>query len=93
MGLVVRLQHNRTRDLRGCMIMQSTTWPWRAGVSGCRPSNALRRDRTWRVRESCLRLVPEVLVTVCDAIVASIAIGVRRDYCHRALSIRTTAMI
>jgi len=36
MGLVVALQHNSERGLRGCMIMQSTTWPWRAGVSCCR---------------------------------------------------------
>ncbi len=36
MGLVVTLQHDGTRGLRGCMIMQSTTWPWRTGVDGCR---------------------------------------------------------
>jgi len=68
MGLVVTLQHNGTRDLRGCMIVQSTTWPWRAGVTGCRQSNALQSKRTWRIRESCLRLVLELLDTVCDAI-------------------------
>ena len=32
MGCVVTLQHNGTRGLRGCMIMQSPTLPWRAGV-------------------------------------------------------------
>ena len=68
MGLIVWLQHNGTRDLRGCMIMQSTTWPRSAGVFSCRQSNARRSKRTWSIRESCLRLVPELLVTVCDAI-------------------------
>ena len=68
MGLAVALQHNSKRDLRGRMIMQSTTWPWRAGVSGCRQSNVLRSKRTLGVRESCLRLGSELLVKVCDAI-------------------------
>ena len=55
MGLVVTLQYNGTRDLRGCMIMQSTTWPWRVEVYCCRQSNALQSKRTWRVGESRLR--------------------------------------
>ena len=33
MGLVVALQHNDMQGLRGCMIMQSTTWPWRVEVN------------------------------------------------------------
>jgi len=76
MGLFVTLQHNGEQDLRGCMIMQSTTWPWRAGVSGCRLSNLLQSKRTWRIRESCLRLVSELFVTVCDAIT-----GFNCDWC------------
>jgi len=41
MGLVVTLQHNGTRGLRGCMLMQSTTWPASLRVHRCRRSNAL----------------------------------------------------
>ena len=43
--------------------------------------------------ESCLRLVPELLVTVCDAILALTAIVVLRDCGQRALEIRTPAFI
>ena len=85
MGLAVALQHNGTRDLRGCMTMQSTTWPWRVGVTGCRQSNALQSKRTWRIRESCLRLVLELLNTVCDAITGFVC-----DCCSwRMLSLST----
>jgi len=80
MGVVVTLQHNGKRDLCGCMIMQSTTWPWRAGVSGCRQSNVLRSKRTLGVRESCLRLGSELLVTVRDAIT-----GFGCDWCSSRL--------
>ena len=68
MGLIASLQHNGTRGLRGCMTMQSTTWPWPAGVSGYRQSNELDSKRTWRIRESSLRFVSVLLVTVWDAI-------------------------
>ena len=50
MSPAVILQHNGTQELRGCMSMQSTTWPWRAGVSGCRQSNVLRVYRIETVR-------------------------------------------
>ena len=86
MGLVVTLQYNGTRDLRGCMIMQSTTWPWRVGVTCCLQSNALQSKRTWRIRESCLRLVPELRATVCDAVV-----GFNCDWCSSRLLSSSTA--
>ena len=57
MSFVVTLQHDGTRDLRGCMIMQSTAWPWRVGASGCSQSNALRRKRIATVWGKFLRLV------------------------------------
>jgi len=84
MGLAVALQHNSKRDLRGCMIMQSTTWPWRAGVSGCRLSNVLRSKRTLGVRESYLLLGSELHVTVWDAIT-----GFDCDWCSLRLSSST----
>jgi len=86
MGLAVALQHNGEQDLRGCMIMQSTTWPWRVGVTGCRQSKALRLDRTWRIRESCLRLVSELLVTVCGVIT-----GFGCDWCFSRMLSSSTA--
>ena len=47
--LVVALQHNDTLDLRGCMIMQSTTWPWRTEVKCCLHQSPLLLKRTWRI--------------------------------------------
>jgi len=84
MGLAVALQHNSKRDLRGCMIMQSTTWPWRAGVYCCRQSNVLQSKRTLGVRESYLLLGSELHDTVCDAIT-----GFDCDWCSLRLSSST----
>ena len=85
MGLVVTLQHKGKLDLCGCMIMQSTTWPWRVEVYCCLQSNALRSKRTWRVGGSCLRLAPELRVTVCDAVV-----GFKCDWCSSRMLLSST---
>jgi len=79
-GFIVTLRHNGMRDLRGCMIMQSTTWPWRIGVYCCRLPNVLQSKRTWRIPESSMRLVSELLDTVCDAIT-----GFDCDWCSSRL--------
>jgi len=46
----------------------------------------LQSKRTWRVGESCLRLVTELLVTVCDAIT-----GFDCDYCSSRMLSSSTA--
>jgi len=47
--------------------MQSTTWPWRAGVSSCRQSNSRQSKRTLRngktISADCFRLVFQVLMS------------------------------
>ena len=95
MGLAVALQHNSKRDLRGCMILQSTTWPWRAGVSGCRQSNVLRRYRIATVRGKLFAIGCSSIATSASTSFSSVASSpsiLSSPLCHRALKIRTTVV-
>ena len=49
MGLVVVLQHNEKKGRRGCITMQSITWPWRSEVNSFPQSDSLQSSRTWRI--------------------------------------------
>ena len=93
MGLAVALQHNSKRDLRGCMIMQSTTWPWRAGVYCCRQSNVLRRYRIATVRGKLFAIGCSSIATSASTSFSSVASSpsiLSSPLRHRALQIRTT---
>lgn len=95
MGLAVALQHNSKRDLRGCIIMQSTTWPWRAGVFCCHQSNALCRYRIATVRGKLFAIGCSSIATSAGTSFSSVATSPSILFCplcHRALPIRTTGI-
>ena len=48
-GFFCHAANNQTRGLRGCMIMQSTTWPCRIEANGCPHKTPLLLKRTWRI--------------------------------------------